>query len=220
LGITTTRMSSDSAQHFAANRLLKILLAIYALVWVAAAIAPRDWATWALENILVIVVVGMLMFTHRRFAFTNVSYVLILVYLCLHAFGAHYGYAHTPLGEWFKTTLGLRRNPYDRLIHCAFGLLLVYPLRELLIRTGKVRHGTSNWLAVSLILAVSSSFEVIESVVAEIVSPGTGPAWLGAQGDEWDAQLDMAAALLGAFATLAVVSWRERRGRGLGAAAR
>lgn len=199
-------------QPFSVNRFLHILLAAYALVWISAAITPRDWQTWALENLLVVIFVGILVLTYRRFAFSNLSYLLIATFLSLHAIGAHTGYADTPVGDWLQGALGLGRNPYDRVIHGAFGLLLTYPVRELLIRTGKVRGWAANWLPVSLVLAASSSFEVIEAGVAEVVSPGTGPAWLGAQGDEWDAQLDMAASLLGAVAAMLNTWVRERAG--------
>ena len=96
------------------------------------------------------------------------------------------------------------------MIHCAFGLLLAYPLRELMIRTGGIRPGAASWMAICLILAMSTFFEVIEAIVAERISPGAGPAWLGAQGDEWDAQFDMGVALLGAMAAMLITRWQER----------
>lgn len=104
----------------------------------------------------------------------------------------------------------MHRNPYDRVAHFTFGLLLAYPLRELLVRGLGVRGALANWLPVSLILAASTCFEIIEAVVAQIVSPMTGPSWLGAQGDEWDAQLDMASALLGASVAV-LVTWTVTR---------
>ena len=83
-----------------ANRFPCRLLVFYAIVWAVAAIAPRDWPTWALENLLVLPAVVILVATHRRFAFSNASYALITLFLCLHAYGARYGYAHTPAGDW------------------------------------------------------------------------------------------------------------------------
>lgn len=196
--------------RFSANRFLQILLAAYAAVWIVTAIHPRDWQTWALENLLVVVFAGILVVTWRRFAFSNLSYLLVAIFLCLHAIGAHTGYAHTPIGDWLKAAFGLGRNPYDRMIHGAFGLLLAYPIRELLVRTSTVEGGTANWLTISLVVGASSCFEVVEAAVAELVSPGTGPPWLGAQGDEWDAQLDMAAALAGAVMAMLVTWLRDR----------
>jgi putative membrane protein len=196
---------------FASNRFLQILSALYALVWLVAAIGPRDFPTWALENLLVVLFVALLAATYRRFAFSNTSYLLLGIFLCFHAYGAHYGYAHTPFGDWLKSSFALQRNPYDRIIHCAFGFLLVYPLREILLRIARIRPGATLWLAPSMILAASTFFEVVEAIVAELVSPGAGPEWLGGQGDPWDSQSDMTVATLGALATMAVAWLVERR---------
>ena len=210
-------MSSSKHLPFRENRFLQLIIAGYAVIWIATAIAPRDWPTWLLENILVVLAIGVLVLTYRQFAFSNLSYLLIALFLALHANGAHTGYMHSPIGAWLRDTLELRRNPYDRVIHCAFGLLLAYPLRELLVRTGGIRGWAANWLPVILVLAASTCFEVIESVVAAIVSPDSGPAWLGAQGDEWDAHFDMGMALLGAVAAMLITWWWTRNGAHTGA---
>ena len=186
------------------------LLAAYALVWIALAISPTDRWSWFLENLLVLPFVAVLTCTWRRFAFSNVSYVLIAIYLCVHAIGAHYTYRQAPLGDWVRAAFELRRNPFDRIGHCAFGLLLAYALREMVGRLAGVRGALVYWLPIAAVLALSSIFEVIEAVVADIVSPGAGPTWLGAQGDEWDAQMDMAAALGGACTAMLIAYLMER----------
>ncbi|WP_158593358.1 DUF2238 domain-containing protein [Nitrosovibrio sp. Nv6] len=201
---------------FSKNRFLQIVLAVYALVWIATAINPLDWLVWILENILVVVLVAILVATYRRFAFSNLSYLLIVLYLSLHAVGTNTGYAQTPIGFWLKEVFDLNRNPYDRIIHFTFGLLLAYPFYELIVRAGGLRGWVAHWSPVSIILAASVGFEVMESFIAEIVSPGTGPAWLGAQGDEWDMQFDLAAALLGALAVMPFTYWEERVAAKLG----
>jgi putative membrane protein len=206
----------EKPPKFTENRFLQILVTAYALVWIAAAINPLDRLVWGLENILVAVLVTILVVTYRRFAFSNLSYLLIALYLSLHAIGTHTGYAQTPIGFWLKDILGLARNPYDRIIHFSFGLLLAYPFYELVVRTGNLRRWAAHWSPVSIILAASVGFEVMESLIAEIVSPGTGPAWLGAQGDEWDMQFDLAAALLGALAVMPFTYWEERVAAKLG----
>jgi putative membrane protein len=188
------------------NRLLAGIITFYGLVFVATAIKPRDFSIWLIENLLVVVFVGILVFTHRRFAFSNVSYLLIALFLSLHAIGTNTGYAHSPVGVWLKDAFELKRNYYDRLIHFSFGLLLAYPIREFLARIAGLSKRAADWYAVGLIMALSSLFEVLEWNVAEIVSPGTGPDWLGAQGDEWDAHLDMLVALIGATITV-LVTW-------------
>lgn len=205
--------------------LLLGLSAWYGLLWIVLAIAPRDRQDWFLENLLALSAVATLVATYRRFQFSTPSYVLITAFLSLHAVGAHYTYAEVPFGFGLQQAFGLSRNPFDRLVHFAYGLLLAYPLRELLIRLAGVQGLWSYYLPVSGMLAQSGLFEIVEALVAEIVSPELGAAYLGMQGDQWDAQKDMLAAFAGALLCMVVLlvcarfGWtadfgsRGRRGR-------
>lgn len=177
---------------------LPIALASYVGFWIALAIRPLDRSDWLLENLLIFISVGVLGFTHRKFQFSNFSYALILIFLVFHTIGAHYTYAKVPAGFWVKEWLHLDRNHYDRVIHFSFGFLLLYPMRELLMRSAHARERWGAWLAVAALAALSSFFEIIEAVVAQIVAPELGAAYLGTQGDIWDAQKDMACAFVGA----------------------
>jgi putative membrane protein len=187
------------------NKLLLGLLGWYGLLWTALAIAPHDRQDWLLENILAISAVVALVATYRRFQFSTPSYLLITVFLSLHAVGAHYTYAEVPFGSWLQEVFGLSRNPFDRLVHFAYGLLLAHPLREILIRLAGVGSFWSYYLPISGMLAQSGFFEVVEAMVAQIVSPELGAAYLGTQGDEWDAQNDMIAAFSGAVLCMVLV---------------
>ena len=196
-------------------KLLLGLLSWYGLLWIGLAIAPHDRQDWLLENLLALTAVAALAATYRRFHFSTQSYVLITTFLTLHAVGAHYTYAEVPVGFWLQHLFGLSRNPFDRLVHFSYGLLLAYPLREILIRLAGVRGFWSLYLAVSGMLAQSGLFEIVEAVVAQIVSPQLGAAYLGTQGDEWDAQNDMIAATAGALLCMAIVFLSTRGGQGL-----
>jgi putative membrane protein len=196
------------------NRFLWGLVSAYAIVFVLAAISPHDRGDWLLENLLVLVFVPVLVVTHRRFTFSNLSYLLIGLFLALHAWGAHHTYSLTPLGFWARDAFGLERNHYDRLVHFAFGLLLAYPLRELSRRVLHLHGGWAYAVPVLTILALSSGYEIVESWAARIVDPELGIAFLGTQGDEWDAQKDMSLALFGAALALAGTAlYRRRTGR-------
>jgi len=192
------------------NRFLRALIAGYAILWFASAIGPRDWPTWSLENLPVVLVVVALFASFRRFRFSDRSYLLIALFLALHTIGAHWGYAHTPFGNWLKDEFALRRNYYDRLVHGCFGLLLAYPFREILLRSARLSPRAASWFSIALVAAASAAFEVAEALLAEAVSPGTGPEWLGAQGDEWDSQQDMLIAVLGAAAATLATWWSGR----------
>jgi putative membrane protein len=199
--------------RFTENRFLQIALACYAVFWIALAIHPLDRSDWFLENLLVFATAGVLIPTYRKFQLSNLSYALILVFLAFHAVGAHYTYAKVPAGLWLMDWLHLKRNHYDRVVHFAFGFLLLYPVRELLIRSAGAKPSWAPWLAAAALWALSSFFEILEGIIAQIVRPDLGAAYLGTQGDMWDAQKDMIAACAGAIlmALLLVVRQHVRR---------
>lgn len=187
------------------------LFAVCVVAWVLAAIHPFDRQAWILENLLLIIFVAVLSFAGRRLQLSTASYFLIAIFVLLHIVGAHYTYQHMPLGTWAKNYFHLSRNHYDRFAHASFGFLLAFPVRQLLLRFSGLRRGWSLWLAVAVILAVSGLFEIIESVVAEIVAPGQGVNWLAGQGDEWDAQNDMLSAFAGSLLMIASIALIERK---------
>jgi putative membrane protein len=204
-----TTSSSNVSANFRANRLQQILLVSYALVWIWAAINPVFPFDWFLENLLTVLVVAFLLVTHRRFPLSDLSYILIFLFLCLHAVGGHYTYAHVPLGFWLQETLDLSRNHYDRIVHFSFGLLLAYPLREAGLRFSSTSRTFATLAALGFIFTGSASFEIIEMVVVMIVDPQAGQAYMGTQGDEWDGQKDMALAALGASIALSLSAWLD-----------
>lgn len=186
------------------------MLAVYAVIWIALAISPLDRSDWLLENLLVFAFVGLLVATFRRFQFSNFSYLLFALFLVLHTYGAHYTYAETVFGFWLRDTFHLSRNPYDRIVHFSFGLLLTFPLRELAQRVLHLHRVWSYLVPFFLSLSMSAGYESIESWVARIVSPELGAAYLGTQGDEWDAQRDMDRAMTGALICLGLTWVGER----------
>ena len=159
-----------------------------------AEIDPVKRDDWLLENLLVFAFVGLLIATYRRLPLGDLSCVLLFSFLLLHAVGAHYSYSEVPLGYWAKETFGLSRNHFDRLVHFSFGLLLLQPAREVLKRVAGVRGFWSWCLPMTLVVSLSGLFEIVEAVVAWNVKPELGIAYLGTQGDVWDAQTDMALA--------------------------
>lgn len=169
-------------------------------IWMAE--APVDPQFWILANILPAVLVGCLVVTYRTFPLSNLSYLLIGLFLTLHSIGAHYTYAQVPVGYWAETALELSRNPFDRLVHFCFGLFLTYPVLEVLVRFLSVSGFVSYYVSVMTPLGLSGLWEILESWVAQAVRPEEGIAYLGSQGDIWDAQQDIAAALYGALLCL------------------
>ena len=106
------------------------------------------------------------------------------------------------------------RNHFDRMVHFSYGLLLAYPVRELFLRVVNVRGFWGYFLPLDITMSTSMLFELFEWAVAEFVGGDLGIAYLGTQGDVWDAHKDMALASLGAAiamaATMAVNIYLQR----------
>jgi putative membrane protein len=194
---------------FRHNRFLQGLLLWLVALWAAMAIEPFDRGDWLLENVLVFVYAILLIATYPRFRFSNLSYGLFGVFLSLHLVGGHYTYSETPFGFWLQETFDLSRNHYDRIVHFSFGLLIAYPFREFLLRVTGMRVGWSYLFAVVTVLAFSGFYEALEGVAAVVVSPELGMAFLGTQGDIWDAQKDTALAFFGSIAAMGI-AWAVR----------
>jgi putative membrane protein len=203
-------MISTSTTHkrtrFRDHRLLQVVVGSYALVWVITAIQPLDRKDWLLENLLVVALVAILVGTYRAFPLSDLSYLLITAFMTLHAVGAHYTYSEVPFGYWIQHSFGFARNPFDRVVHCSFGLLMAYPIREVFLRVANARGFWAYYLPLDVTLAFSALYEIMEMVVATMVAPGTGDAWLGTQGDIWDPQKDMGLAALGALLCMCVTA--------------
>jgi putative membrane protein len=187
------------------------LFGSYVVLWSAMAVSPTDWHTWILASVIPAIVLGGLVVSRRVLPLSVASYLLTGAFITLHTIGAHYTYARVPLGDWLSLFAGDGLNDYDRIVHFAFGLLLAAPLRDAFARIANARGLLLYYLPVMTIVGLSGLWEILESWVAQIVSPELGAAYVGAQGDIWDAQKDMAAALYGALLWLALSVWARRR---------
>ena len=204
----------DTGGHpYAAHRSWLLGLAVlFAAWWVALAINPWHRSDWALENALVVVFVVVIAVTWRRFTLSRVSYTLIFLFLCLHEVGAHYTYAQVPYDRWFESLtgttlnaiLGWERNHFDRVVHFCYGLLMAYPVREMFVRVAAVRGFWGYFLPLDLTMSTSMVFELFEWAAAELFGGDLGQAYLGTQGDIWDAHKDMALAALGALVAMLI----------------
>ncbi len=184
-----------------------LLLAILFLpYWIVLAIEPRDRADWLLENLLAIVFAAVLVASFKRLPLSGISYTTIFLFLCLHTLGAHYTYAEVPYDDWVRAltggslneAMGWERKHFDRLVHFSYGLLLAYPIREVFLRVVDARGFWGYFLPLDVTMSTSMIFELFEWAVAERVGGDLGMAYLGTQGDVWDAHKDMALASLGA----------------------
>ena len=185
-----------------------LCFAVWLVVSIALGIAPRSRAVWVLENLPVVVAVISAVWVHRRGLLDDRSWIQITIFMLLHAYGSHYTYAATPLGEWARQSFALARNHYDRAVHFSFGLLMFRPARRFAFRDGaRLPHRRELLLTLSVVAAAALGYELLEFLVAIVVAPERGAAFLATQGDEWDAQKDTGLAVLGAILATCGQGW-------------
>lgn len=188
------------------QRWLSVLgLAIVALL-VISGLRASDRATWAMEVAPIIIAAPLLIATRRRFPLTSFLYILIFLHAVILIVGGTYTYAKVPFGFWLRDSFGFSRNPYDRIGHFAQGFVPALIARELFLRLRIVRtRGWSNTLAVSVALAISAIYELVEWGAAVVLGQGAD-AFLGTQGDQWDTQSDIGMAFVGALIAVTLCS--------------
>lgn len=195
---------------FAKNYWLWAFLLVFFAVWISTFLGTSDMNNWWLENTLTILFLLFIFSTYKKYQFSDTSYLLMCIYLCLHVYGSKYTYAENPFGYWLKDQLDLSRNHYDRIVHFSFGFLLAYPMRELFLRWLKYPTMVSWILPIEITMSVSAFYELIEWAVADIFFKAQGDAYLGTQGDIWDAQKDIFLAFSGAILATTIVSLIKR----------
>jgi putative membrane protein len=191
---------------FIKNPWLIIFTGVFLFVWTNSLIGTTDITNWLLENALTFIFLFLLIITYKKHQFSDLSYLLICIYLCLHVYGAKYTYAENPFGYWLKEVLNLSRNHYDRIVHFCFGFLLAYPMREMFLKWFKYPKWVAWLLPIEITLSISAFYELIEWAVADLFFKAQGDAYLGTQGDIWDAQKDIFLAFLGAIIATTIVS--------------
>ena len=179
----------------------KILFAVYILLWIITAIHPRYPSDWLLENVLPVTLFPLVVWLDYKVRFSFSALLLLLVFASLHAVGAHYTYAEVPFFEPIQHLFSLSRNDYDRVVHFLFGLLLFRPLFEILSRF-VTNVKVTLWFTFSVVVSISAIYELLEWAAAMLFHPELGIAFLGIQGDVWDAQKDMLAANIGALVNI------------------
>jgi putative membrane protein len=194
------------------NRALNVLLAVAVVSTIWSGIRPADRATWFFELFLGAGGVSTLYLLRNRFRFSALLYGVAAIHYFILAVGAKYTYAEVPLFDWLQEALNLSRNHFDRLGHFMQGVTPALVMREVLFRRTGIGRGA--WLAfcsVSVALAFSAMYEILEWLWVAAFYPDAGPEWLGMQGDPFDAQADMLMATLGGLlSAVALARWHDR----------
>ena len=198
-----------NAAHRKHVLVLTVLLGVsVALSWWGAHF-PHDWY---LENSLVVAALPILWAIYKKLPFSRLSWTLVFLFLYFHELGAHYTYAKVPYDEWTRSwfgfslneALGWQRNNFDRVVHFLYGLLLAYPIREIFLSLASARGFWGYFLPLDVTLSSSALYELIEWAAAEVFGGDVGQAYLGTQGDVWDAHKDMILATFGALLAILI----------------
>jgi len=188
-----------------------LLTVLWAVGLVASGIAPYDRITWLMEVLPAVIAWPILFTTRQNFRFTDLALALITLHGLILMLGGAYTYARVPFGFWLQDLFDLDRNPYDKIGHFAQGFVPAIIARELLVRVFRIeRPRLTVFLVVSICLAISAIYELIEWMAALVLGQGADE-FLGTQGDEWDTQSDMALALIGALLATLLFRWQDRQ---------
>jgi putative membrane protein len=198
------------------------LLAAFLAIWAVSCINLPYPKYFALQHVPTVLGVILLVVVDRKWPLGRLSFALVIVFFLLHVLGARYLYSYVPYDDWSQQFLGVRitdrfgfqRNHYDRLVHFAFGLLFVLPLRQMFGRLLRFRSFWPGVLAICCVLAASAVYEIIEWGLAMMLAPDWAESYNGQQGDMWDAQRDMALAGAGAATAAAIVGALQRKQTG------
>ena len=199
------------------------LLTAFTAIWIALAISPNYRQDWLLENVLVLIAIPSLVLGYRRAGISHPGWMAIFLFLVFHEIGAHYTYSEVPYQQWFASVTGgtepaWQRNHYDRAVHFLYGLLITLPAFEVIARHARPCGLWIYLLTFTFMLSHSLGYELIEWAAAVAFGGELGDAYLGTQGDVWDAQKDMALAALGTAITISALAIHHWRSGGIDAA--
>ncbi len=201
---TSLPPSTTSTSLKSHARLPLILLGVLSLILLATAIAPPAGRfNWVLEVGPGILGIVVLLSTYRKHPMSTLVYVCVFLHMLILNYGGYYTYAKAPLGDWMKPLLHATRNHYDRIGHFALGLFPAIIIREVLLRkTPLQRGGWLSFIVANICLSIGAFWELIEWWTTLLVAGNVGEAFLGSQGDIWDAQWDMFLVLIGGIVAL------------------
>jgi putative membrane protein len=198
-------------------KLLLLLLLVLALF--ISCIHPLYPHEMYLQHSATVVMIAFLSYVFIKNNLSDLSFFLIVLLTLLHVIGARWIYSYTPYDNWIQSLFGFslnelfhfKRNDYDRFVHIMYGFLLVIPLCEIYNTWFKVPAKLTRHIALLFVLATSMLYEVFEWGLSVFLSPNQADAYNGQQGDMWDAQKDMALAMVGAILMILILKIKSKK---------
>ena len=191
---------------------LFLLFIVVTLCIVTVIDPPAGRFNWFLEVSPGLSGIFILILLYKRLPMSHMVYIFVFLHMIILIYGGYYTYAKAPLGYWAMDVFGFERNHYDRIGHVALGIFPGFIIREVLLRkTPLVWGGWLYFITISIVLAVAAFWELLEWWITLLVASDVGTAFLGSQGDVWDAQWDMFLALAGAMIVLPLLAGMHDR---------
>ncbi|MGV2988628.1 DUF2238 domain-containing protein [Vibrio sp. E150_011] len=182
------------------SRTLLLLTVVYSAIFIFSAVSPSSRAVWIAEIVPAVGILAVIWLVSRQFTFTHTAYALMFAWLILHTIGAKYTFSEVPF-DWFNELIGSERNNFDRVAHFSIGLY-AFAIAEYVFKQNIMGKTPAILFALFAIMSLAASYEIIEWWYAELAGGDEGIAFLGSQGDIWDAQKDMLSDTLGAITAL------------------
>lgn len=193
--------------HFVYVSMLIFLAGIF--TW--SAIHPLKLGIWFFEVIPGVLLIVILLKTHRRFPLTPFAYTIVFIAVATVFVGGHYTYEKVPLFNYIKEAWHLSRNPSDRLGHFFQGMTTTVLAKEFFIGISLIKPKKwLNTISISICLAFSAGYEIFEWIMGLIFSANV-QHFLGYQGDVWDSHWDILCAVLGGIVVLVLSKWHDKQ---------
>jgi putative membrane protein len=212
------QLAQGSMRH--RTSLALALLGMFVLIFIALGISPATRTDWLLENVITVLALVWLVWSWRRLPLSNLACILLFIFGGFHEIGAHYQYSDVPYDRWFASIsgghsldalLGFDRNQYDRLVHFLYGFLITPVAAEVISARVRLRGFWLFLIPVTFMMSHALIYELVEWFAASIFAADVGQAYLGTQGDVWDAQKDMFLATIGSLIAQPLWMWRQSR---------
>lgn len=175
-----------------------LVYVLYLVIWIIMAIDPKYPEDWLLENVLIFIFVPFVIWMDKKYSYTLLSLIFLLIFASLHSLGSHYTYAEMEHFNVITQFFGFERNHFDRVVHFLFGLLTFRMLFEMLTPV-TISVESALLFTFTLVVSISTLYELLEWLAVIVLKPELGMAFLGTQGDVWDAHKDTALAMEGAL---------------------
>ena len=169
------------------------------------------WWTEISTVIFLLIVFGS---TYKKFRFSNTAYFILFVWTVLQTIGAQYTFERVPF-DFVSNLFGFERNHYDRLAHftigCSSFLVAEFVYRKQLVSSKFM----AIFFGIIFIMALANAWELVEWIYAEVDGGSAGLAFLGSQGDIWDAQKDMLMDTFGAIFAGILFYFKTKHNKGV-----